>query len=307
MNHKSLTVIVAAFEGSEKLKNFLPSIVEAYKNYEGKKEFIVTCRVGSQKTQQFLTENYPFIEIAKSPDKNNISSALNLACKNARSEILFFVTSPVWLDKNYFSCFSGYFSSNEIFGLTGSGFDIKNGRQVYGLKKGVFTCGFMRFTDIADENIKSTPGSLKSFGMQKDCFFVNAEKFFELGGFDKVYLPFFATNDLAYRAISKGLSVLYLASLKSNHKISDLSLIEEVSFAKDSIVFVWKNITSVKYIKRHILFLCLRILTLDLFYWFGLIKAWKLYKRVTKTTKPVFCGEQILEFFKNYFSAIEKI
>jgi GT2 family glycosyltransferase len=124
-------------------------------------------------------------------------------------------------------------------------------------------------------------------------------------------LQSFSADDLAYRAINRGFSILYSPALKSRHKTLDLSLTEEIFYARDNIIFVWKNLTDAKYIKQHILFLCLRILTLNLFYWFGFLKAFRLLKRIeksrkTQAEKSVFSDSQIFEFFKNYFSAVVK-
>jgi GT2 family glycosyltransferase len=304
---KSLSVIAAVYD-VEDAKRCLPSISEAYRDYDGTKEFIFIDICQTNKLKEFILENYPFVNVIKA-EKDKISKAFNSAAGVAKNEILFFINGGVELESRYFKTFSDYFKKDEIFALSGCGWDIKNKRQLFGLKAGRFRYGFLKYRDVFNDKIKKELGQIRSFGLQDGCFFVSAKKFRVLGGFDDIFDPLLNVSDLSYRAMKQGWNIMYKPDLASLHTVGDKTFPEKVLHARNNIIFTWKNVLSAGLANVHALFLGLRILTLNLPYLLGFLKALRLFKvikhrRKIEARKAVFSDRQILTFFKNYFSEI---
>ncbi|MBI4872016.1 MAG: glycosyl transferase, partial [Candidatus Riflebacteria bacterium] len=91
--------------------------------------------------------------------------------------------------------------------------------------------------------------------------------FLELGGFDDLFLPFFAEEtDLCYRAWKRGYRILYQPRAVVVHHHEEGGTIRnnfsrrtrQVQFGKNRLLFIWKNMHDPAYAALHLFNLAVR-------------------------------------------------
>ncbi len=314
-SYRSLSVIIPNYNGVSLIKEFLPTVLEAVKNYPGPKEVIFVDDRSSDRSAASAAALCagPPLKVVSTPRNGGFSRACNFGAARAANSVLFFLNNDVSLAPDYFSSFSGYFTGADVFALAPCGFDYHTGRQIDGIKRGVWKKGFLRFTgNIFNDELKS-PGPYLSFSVQGAYFFCDAARFRELGGFDEIYSPYIMEEtDLAYRALKRGWKILYGPEFSARHKVgstvkSKVSLRAKVVSSRNRLIFTWKNIHSARLLLSHFLFLALRLAALNVVEWAGFAGAVRLLPQVLRrraaALRQASVGdEELLAGYAGYFS-----
>lgn len=96
---------------------------------------------------------------------------------------------------------------------------------------------------------------------------IDKNKFFQLGGFDSIYSPFYWEDiDLSYQAWKQGYQILFDPNILIKHhhestigKYFSKKFIETTAY-RNQLYFVWKNVTDFDLFFKHLLFLPLNLL-----------------------------------------------
>ena len=288
-----LSIIVPNYNGEKLVKEFFPSVLAAAAAYPGPREVIFAddCSTdGSVKLACELGERYGFVEIAVRQANGGFSKTCNFGASVANGDIFFFLNNDVSLEPDYFADCLKYFGEEELFALAPAGYSYATRKQIDGVKTVLWESGYPRFTKNV-LNAALTPAMKhppRSFGVQGSYFFVDADKFRRLGGFDEIYSPYiFEETDLCYRALKRGWTILYGPEFKGYHRTgssinSKTSRKVKIIAARNRLIFIWKNIHSWKLMSSHLLFLGLGLLTLDIVKWSAFTNALSLLPEILK-------------------------
>lgn len=314
-SHRSLSVIIPNYNGVFLIGEFLPSVLEAVKNYPGPKEviFVDDCSSDLSVSAAAALCPGPLLKVVSTPRNGGFSRACNFGAARAVNSVLFFLNNDVSLAPDYFSTFSGYFEGERVFALAPCGFDYGTGRQIDGIKRGTWKNGFLRFTGNIFNDQLPPAGPFLSFSVQGAYFFCDAAMFRELGGFDEIYSPYIMEEtDLAYRALKRGWKILYGPEFRARHKVgstvkSKVSMRAKIISSRNRLIFTWKNIHSRRLLLGHFLFLALRLAVLNIVEWAGFLKALRLLpqvlpRRAAALAQASVGDEELLAGYAEYFS-----
>ncbi|MCL1915249.1 MAG: glycosyltransferase [Desulfovibrionaceae bacterium] len=261
-----ISVIIPTLNGLVHLRDCLPSVCRAVEKSPCAVEIIVADDNSTDATLDFLHNSYPQIKTVKNP-RQGASSVRNAGVSQAIGNIFLFIDNDVFLEEDFFVKALPYLHT-DMFAVASAGYNFHTGAQQDGLKLISFKRGFLRFTkNILNANLKPAE-SYASFGVQGAYFFCGKDKFTVLGGFDELYEPYaLEETDLVYRGLKRGWEIAYANDLKPLHKYSSTINSKKSRRTKflgrrNRIIFMWKNVSSKKFLLSSLIFALLTPLAL---------------------------------------------
>lgn len=260
-----IDVVIPNFNGSSLIKNNLPKVIEAHRDYEGK--IILVDDGSSAQDKESLREivsetNLKKIILLEHAHNQGFASAINTGVRNATAEYVVLLNSDVVPYKDYLeSLVKRMGTSDSIFaiGCLDESYEnekiVKRGRGLGKWQKGMLI------------HSRGEIDSTDTFWVSGGSCILRRGIFNTIGGMDPIYNPFYWEDiDLSYRAQKAGYKIEFDNNSVVKH-FHDLGAIK-TGFSKSQItsrsyrnqfIFIWKNITSSKLLTSHIINLPINI------------------------------------------------
>jgi GT2 family glycosyltransferase len=217
-NKKSVSVIIPNYNGRKLLGIYLPYTFEALKNANINFEVIVVDDCSKDDSVTYLQQAYPDIILRQMPANGGFSKACNEGIKTAQKELILVLNSDVKLSPDYFEHLWPYFADKDTFGVMG------------------------RIANMHDDGIQDAARLPKKSGvkLKVDQFYyldegektltlylsganalVDAKKLKELGGFNRLFSPFYGEDmELSLRAWRLNWTCYYEHRAICRHELS---------------------------------------------------------------------------------------
>lgn len=245
---EKVSVIIPNYNGNDLLDKNLPFLIKAWQNPENKiSEIIVVDDNSKDNSVELIKRNYPDVILIKSKKNRGFSSTVNLGVKSAKGKYVLLLNTDVEVTQNFLEQVFDLFEDKSVFG-------VSLHEVGFGWAKAVFSNGF----------ICHLPG--KESGVVTRTFWISGGSgifvksvWEKLGGMDEKLFKFYWEDiDLSYRAQKRGYKLLWTPHSKvfHNHESTmsktyskrKLSRIQETN----QLVFIWKNLTSLPMLRKHI-------------------------------------------------------
>ena len=249
------TIIIPNYNGVELLKKNLPQVIKAY-GYEKNRiiEIILVDDGSTDASVAYVRRHFPEVKIVRHKINRGFISAVNTGARSARGNLLVLLNTDVYPYENFLERAIPHFNNDEVFG-------VSLHEKGYGSARGIFKDGF----------IIHAPGSESK--ETHDTFWVNGgtgifrrSYWMKLGGMDEMLLsPFYWEDvDLCYRAMKRGWSLLWEPNAKvvHEHEATTSKIPQDYKRRiqeRNQLILVWKNLTSTRLSRKHILGLVKRI------------------------------------------------
>jgi GT2 family glycosyltransferase len=240
-------------------------------------------------------------------DRNRrFAAACNSGVEAARGEIVVLLNNDTIPDKDLLGWLLPRFKDPQVFAVACAESDGEkiSGRSGGDFKRGLFV--HWRAKDQTKHDTLWVSGGSGAF---------RKSAWHELGGMDTDFAPAYEEDrDLSYRALKRGLTVLYEPNAKVFHKHGTTNVqalgvtnMRAASY-RNHFFLVWKNITSPVLLLRHFLWLPYRLIIDSLrsnglpivgFGWALVYLPAMLRKRRNELLKSKVSDEAIIEQFKN--------
>lgn len=263
---ENISIVILNYNGKELLKKYLPSVLDACKHYSFEKtELIIVDDASSDGTVSYLKSNFPFIKVVKHQIKKGFSASANLGIFSARNRIVALLNNDVEVSDDFFGFLPRHFEDKDLFavrpGLKNNPEDgindLENPRIGGRFRFGIF--------DVPSEAKEKTDLAFFAGG---GAVAFDREKFMKLGGFDRLFSPFYFEDvDLSYRAWKRGWKVVYEPRSLAYHQGGgtiprfytrwSINIIGE----RNKYFLIWKNITDRKLLLQHFIFIPIRLVT----------------------------------------------
>lgn len=264
MKVKNISIVIPNYNGKELLRKYLPSVSNACKHYSLEKtELIIVDDASSDGTVDYLRSHFPLIKLIKQPVNRGFSLSANRGISSAKNGIVVLLNNDVQVAEDFLLFLPQHFEDKNVFAVR-LGLEATSGAGIKNLKNprigGRFRFGFFNVPkEVKDKS------DLAFFAGGGAAAF-NREKFMKLGGFDKLFSPFYCEDvDLSYRAWKRGWKIIYEPRSLAYHQGGgtipkfytrwSINIIGE----RNRYFLVWKNITDWKLLLQHLLFIPARL------------------------------------------------
>ncbi len=254
---KKVSIIIPNYNGQNLLAKNLPQVLKAANRYNPNTEIIVVDDASSDESIPFVRKNFPKVASIAKEKNDGFSTTCNLGVKKATGEIVILLNSDVFPDDGFLSPLIKHFDDSNVFAVGCLDLSMEDGREVEkGRGIGHFERGFLLHArgNIDKSNTLWASGGSSAF---------DRSKWAELKGMDEIYNPFYYEDiDLSYRALKKGWKIIFDKNVIVHHNHEEGAIILKYSKSdiktiayRNQFIFVWKNITAIKYIMQHFLWL----------------------------------------------------
>ncbi len=253
------SIVIPNWNGRDLLEKYLPSVVASIANHAGS-EVIVVDNGSEDGSADFVRQHYPGVRLVALDRNLGFGGGSNAGFRAAKNDVVVLLNSDMRVDPGFLAPLLAGFADEKTFAVSCQIFmsDQKKLRQETGLTEGWWLQGALRVGHRIDPKIAELFPCF--YGGGGSCAF-DRNKFFELGGFDHLYKPFYLEDtDLGYLAWKRGWKVLYQPASIVYHehrgtigkRFSD-AYIQGV-LKKNFLLFTWKNIHGWKLLISHFFF-----------------------------------------------------
>jgi len=288
-----ISIVVTNWNGLNLLKKNLEQVIKMSPEAQ---EIIVADDCSSDKSVEYLKElqkKYPILKIIANKKNLGFGKNSNKAIFQSKGDFVVMLNSDIYPHPDYIKNALIHFSDPKVFGVGFSELGNENWARIF------WKNGYIQHEP--GENIKKTHITAWLSGggsiVRKDIF----EK---LGGFDKVYEPFYCEDlDLGLRAWKSGYTLLWEPKcVIEHHHESTMS-----KFSKNLLNYVkernrllsnWRNINNPKFLLSNKFAMIGRVLSGP-----NYIKIILAAKKQIKKSSPPICSnkltdQQLLDLFK---------
>lgn len=261
----TVRILILNYNGKALLEECLPSIIQASRLSSYKCSVSVIDNLSTDDSVAFLRNSYKDIELIESKE-NKVLCGFNQVLKDGKEDLSILLNNDMKVEAGFVDpLVEAFFKHDDVFLavpkiMSFDGKTCENGKGRTRMRYGMFWAksrypGYE--TELDQEGIISH-GANGAF-LRK--------RFVELGGFDSLYLPgIMEEADLCFRAYKQGQrcyyvpgSVIYHKGRASFKKVYAEKKIEALAH-RNTFLFMWKNISSPRYLIEHIFFLLPRLI-----------------------------------------------
>jgi len=253
---KTVSVIIPTYNGRDLLEENLVSVIAAKVNPKNAITEIIVVDDGSDDdTVSFLKKNFREVRLIKHKKNRRFAASINTGAKMAKGTHLALLNNDVAASNNFLVKPLSHFSDKSVFA-------VSLHEKGYGASFGKFVDGF-----IVHEGQKESAKVVETFWASGGSCILDRKVFLKIGAMDEDLLtPFYWEDiDLCYRAMKRGYKILWEPNshVVHNHESTNSKISKKYRIRiqeRNQLLFIWKNLTSKVYIRKHITGLIKRII-----------------------------------------------
>lgn len=243
-----VSVVIPNFNGEKLLPKHLPSLIKAKSNPKNRiKEILVVDDASTDNSLALLYDKFPDVKVISQKKNVRFPANVNVCFKHAREEIVCLINNDVSVADSFLTTVLEHFDESNIFG-------VSLNEKGYAWTKGHFRNGYVVYEEGKDKK-----NAHETFWVSGGSGVFRKSIFKKLGGMDeKLFTPFYWEDiDLSYRAMKRGYRILWEPDSlvfhrhESTNKIFDSKYKRQIQ-ERNQLLFIWKNITSKRLIRKHI-------------------------------------------------------
>lgn len=247
-NDYRISIVIPCYNTRDLVLKNIPKVIEAWKNQSNKIiEAIVVDDASPDDSAKVIKENFPEVRLIRHKKNRGFSSAVNTGVRMAKGNLVVLLNTDVIPANDFLVATLPLFDSKKVFA-------VSLHEEGYSWAKSDFSNGYLMH---GQGEISATTHI--SFWASGGSAVFRREYWVRLGGMDeKIFSPFYWEDiDLSYRAAKRGLQVLWEPKAMVVHKhestVSKLSktYVQRIR-ERNELLFIWKNITSSRLIRRHV-------------------------------------------------------
>jgi len=308
----AVSILIPNWNGTELLKQFLPSVLAAAGRYGAAAHAAVEVIVvddGSTDGSVSHLRELGFRERAEEPaapgedtgiarrlvvnEKNlGFSAACSRGFAAARHPLVFLLNNDVEVDVDCLEPLVQNFQDPSVFAAHCHAFEFRTGKECGTGKLGGFRRGFLRVHGSYAPKPAATSGGnlpLRSMFAGGGSAMFDREKWRQLGGFEPLLAPaYWEDVEIGYRAWKRGFTVLYEPRSIVRHRVSStldgkrLRRVQE----RNRLIYHWIHLHDSRFLFSHIIWVNLLAFSAPLRFQAGfLLSCWAALRRLPEIRK----------------------
>lgn len=248
-----VTVVIPNYNGAHLLRQNIPSVMAAGKEYGGQFLIIVVDDGSTDDSLKMLEEEFPQVEIVQHHSNKGFAEAIHSGVYATKTELLFLLNSDVETKPDIFTPLVAYFDDPNTFSVNPLILDEQGKVKRHSWNLRQFVSGGLKLLDWDLESAiaRTKKGDkLATAYAHGGSFMVRKSMFLELNGFHPIYKPFYSEDyDLGLRAWRRGWASYFepnvhiihqsLGSIRSNIKLSHIKCIRR----RNGYLLEWIHLT----------------------------------------------------------------
>jgi GT2 family glycosyltransferase len=256
------TILIVNWDGKHLLAECLPSVIEAVQYADGCHEILVVDNGSTDGSVEYLRNNYPSIQILPLDRNYGFSGGNNRGIVQVTTDIVVLLNNDMIVDRAFLKPLLSGFSDPSVFAVTSQIFfqDSTRRREETGKTRARFERGFFYLWHDEINHKDETRSTIPVFWAGGGSCAIDRNKFLAIGGFDRLYEPFYLEDtDLSYQAWKRGWKSLLAPESHVVHKHRSTSRTKfgnafvDNTVRKNQYLFVWKNVTDAHMILAHLM------------------------------------------------------
>lgn len=252
------SIIITNYNGKQLLSECLPSVIEAALKHDRRDEIIVVDDRSTDGSREYVAEQFPSVRLHVNLANVGFQKATNIGAMLARFRIIVLLNNDVAVEPDSIARLCECFERHDsLFAASAKLFGWDRSTFLAGRRAAVFEEGHFRLRNVNGDESRDR---LTLFATGGAAAF-DREKFLALGGFDPIYHPLYWEDiDLCYRAHKRGWPVIYVPTAVMYHKhratvaaATDPKRMRLIT-ARNSYIFLYKNILDRNMLRQHLLF-----------------------------------------------------
>ena len=218
----TLAIVILNWNGKKLLEQFLPSVVR----YSPEGQLYIVDNASTDDSLDFVRTHFPEIHIVENPTNSGYAGGYNRALQHIKADVYCLLNSDVLVTEGWLSPILRTFEEEHIAVIQPKIKDEKRRTHFeYAGAAGGFIdrYGFPYCRGRVFETIEEDKGQYNEsfpvpiFWASGACFFIRAEVFHQLGGFDEDFFAHQEEIDLCWRVHHFGKQVVYSAESTVYH------------------------------------------------------------------------------------------
>jgi len=267
---KSVSIIIPNWNGADLLRAYLPSVLAAGKKYRGQTEVIVVDDASTDASVSLLENEFSDVRRVVHPQNQGFGKACWSGAGAAGHPVLIFLNSDVSVDPEFIEPLVLGLTDPAVFAASPLILDDSGALSNVTISIPYFRRGKIRYKSFSPQLLLSRPAALPKpwytlFPLGA-AFAVDRGRFLKLNGFDDLFAPFYYEDtDLGFRAWRRGWQCVVIPESRVIHFHTGTIARSFKRFSvnavrkRNRLFFLWKNLTSDKLLRRHLLFQLLRV------------------------------------------------
>lgn len=267
---KPVSIIIPNWNGADLLRAYLPAVLEAKKQYRGKVEVVVVDDASTDASVNLLQEEFPDIKIVAHQHNQGFGKACWSGAQAAQSPILILLNSDVKVASDFIGPLADCLKDPTVFSASPLIFNDRQELSNVTISIPYFRRGKIRYRAFAPQLLFNDPAPLPhpwyTLFPIGAAFAVNRARFIEMQGFDDMFHPFYYEDtDLGFRAWRRGWKCIVVPQSRVTHYHTGTigrsfkQLKVRAIRKRNRLFYLWKNLTSTRLLRQHLLFQLLRV------------------------------------------------
>lgn len=259
-----VSIVIPNYNGASLLRKHLPHILSAAKSYSPHTEVIVVDDASTDDSVEYLEKHHANVRVIRFPCNVGYGKACDSGVRAARNPVVVLLNTDVCVREDFIAPLVSHFADEDVFAVMAMSLreDGHTPREL--VKIPFFKRGHLKFVSSENPELQkavaeNAGGTFYSFYAVGGHCAIDRSKYLSLGGFDDLYYPFYSEDvDLCYRAWKRGWKTIFepksvvchhhvSSPIRAKHRKTHLRKV----IRRNQLLFVWKNITSKKYLYLH--------------------------------------------------------
>jgi GT2 family glycosyltransferase len=272
----AVSIVIPTWNGQHLLEEFLPSVLEAARQYAGhaheRVEVLIVDDGSTDGTASWVRDRASSWPVPARCVRQNQNLGFGAACNRGMREaafpLVFLLNNDVEVDASAIAPLASRFDDEggELFGVHCRVLDFTTGQEVGTGKMGGFGRGFLR---VHRSYVAAGPrrGPLYSMFASGGSAMFNRSRFLELGGFDPLFAPYYFEDvELSYRGWKRGLTLGYEPASVVRHRFSSTigrlagDRVQVVA-QRNRLILHWIHLHDGRFVASHLLWTLILLVT----------------------------------------------
>jgi GT2 family glycosyltransferase len=257
MQADEVNILIPNYNGYALLQKYLPSVV----NYYNQKQILIVDDASTDSSVEYIKNTYPYIRLIIKEKNSGFSETVNIGLKEICTDFVLLLNNDIELKSDIITQLLPCFEDKTLFAVSPKIILPSKDNIDEACKSGFWHHGM--FYCSQEQGITQISSILYATG----CSVLMRKSMLDkLGGFDTAYSPFYWEDaDLGYRAWQRGWKSYYNPNVLVIHQHAgtiasfNKNYTNRIKF-RNSLLFIWRNVTDTDIMASHQKWLSLVIL-----------------------------------------------